>query len=172
MTSPTKGWFSVSLCMASACLRVLSPFAFGPAAPPSALAGRLEAAASVLDDRLPLKLVEGCGHVEEQPSLGRACIDVLGEHLESDAAPVDVSGCPDDLGEGPRQPGEYPNHERVAFAQEVERGFKLGPVTVRAGGPFSEDPLAARRLQYILWSAGFWSVVETREYPPCMAACS
>ena len=40
--------------------------------------GGLEASAGVLDDQPPLELVEGRGHAEEQPSLGRARVDTLG----------------------------------------------------------------------------------------------
>ena len=64
------------------------------------------------------------------------------------AMPRCSSGGLDHLRDGSRQPGKLPDDERVAFAQEVEGGPELGPVSERSGGLFGEDPLAARRLAF------------------------
>ena len=67
------------------------PFVHGPrpAAPPSSPVGGLQAGAAVLDDQLPLEPVERRGHVEEEPSLGRARVDVPRQDPERDVAPFE-----------------------------------------------------------------------------------
>ena len=56
-----------------------------PAASAAALVGCGETGSGVLDDQLALELVKGGGHVKEQTPLGRAGVDILGKHLQSDA---------------------------------------------------------------------------------------
>ncbi len=100
-----------------------------PATPPPSLVGGFQAGAGVLGGQLPLELVEGRGHVEEQPSLGRVVSMFLASTLS--AMPRCSSGGLDHLRDGSRQPGKLPDDERVAFAQEVERGPELGPEAFR-----------------------------------------
>ncbi len=47
----------------------------------------LQAGAGVLHGQIPLESVEGRGHVEEELSFGRACVDVPRQHPERDATP-------------------------------------------------------------------------------------
>jgi hypothetical protein len=80
MTSPTNGKFAVSLSIASAA-RILSLSKTGGRPPlrPRFLACR-EPGSGVFDDQFALKLIERGGDVEEQSPLGRASVDVAGQH--------------------------------------------------------------------------------------------
>jgi hypothetical protein len=59
----------------------------------SAFCGSFETSAGVFNDQLTLELVEGCGHMEKQPALWGAGVDVLGQDFEGDATLRDVGRC-------------------------------------------------------------------------------
>lgn len=65
--------------------------------PPATFVGGSKTSASVFHNQFPLELIERRGHMEEQPSLGRAGVDILGQHLECDAAFIDFRHSLDDL---------------------------------------------------------------------------
>jgi hypothetical protein len=83
MTSPTNGKFAVSLSIASAA-RILSLSKTGGRPPlrPRFLAAAKKPGSGVFDDQFTLKLIERGGDVEEQSPLGRASVDVAGQHPE------------------------------------------------------------------------------------------
>ena len=60
---------------------VLLVHSFWPTTSASAFCGGFETGASVFNDQLTLELVEGCCHVEKQPSLWSAGVDVLGQNF-------------------------------------------------------------------------------------------
>jgi hypothetical protein len=72
---------------------VLLVHSFWPATSASAFCGGFETGAGVFNDQLTLELVEGCGHMEKQPALWGAGVDVLGQDFEGDATLRDVGRC-------------------------------------------------------------------------------
>ena len=60
------------------------------AASPAFVRG-LGTSACILEDESLLKFIERVGHVEKEPPLGRAGVDVLGQHFGHDATHFDVS---------------------------------------------------------------------------------
>ncbi len=81
---------------------VLLVHSFWSATSASAFCGGFETGAGVFNNQLALKLVEGCCHVEKQPPLWSAGVDVLGQDFKGDATLRDVGGCFDHLRERPR----------------------------------------------------------------------
>jgi hypothetical protein len=69
------------------CLPCPTPAAAAPASP---LSGRREARPGVLDDRFTLKFIESGRDMEEQPSLGRAGVDIACQHFEGLFQGVDL----------------------------------------------------------------------------------
>ena len=80
--------------------------------------------------------------MEEQPPLGRAGVDIACQHFEDLFLLLEFAGGLDDLLKGSRQPGEPPDHQGIAGAHVVERGFEFRAVTMRAGRFLDIEPLA------------------------------
>ena len=121
---------------------VLLVHSFWPTASASAFCGGFETGAGVFNDQFTLELVKCSCHMEKQPSLRGAGVNILGQHFEGDAALRNVGGCFDHLRERPRQSREFPDSQRISFAQIIEGRFELGTVAMGAGGFLDEDPLA------------------------------
>lgn len=122
---------------------VLLVHGFWPTPTPSAFCGSFKTGAGVFNNQLALELVKCSCHMEKQPSLWGAGVDVLGQNFEGDTAFCDVGGCLDHLRERPRQSRELPDSQRVSFAQIIEGSLELRTVAMGTGSFFDKDPLAA-----------------------------
>ncbi len=122
---------------------VLLVHGFWPTTSPSTFCGGFQPGAGVFNNQLALELVEGCCHMEKQPPLRGAGVDVLGQNFEGDATFGDVGSCFDHLRKRPRQAREFPDGQRISGPQIIEGRFELGTVAMGAGGFLDEDPLAA-----------------------------
>lgn len=122
---------------------ILLVHCLGSATTPSAFCGGFETGAGIFNDQFALEFVEGCCHVEKEPPLRGAGINILSQHFEGDAALSDVRGCFNYLRERPRQSREFPDGQRIAAPQIIEGSLELGAIAMGSRGFLDEDPLAA-----------------------------
>ena len=115
---------------------------------PSALAAQSPACA--LQGQLALELRHRGEDVEHEPPAGLGGVDLLGQHLQANAALLQVLGRLYELPDRAGEAVERPHHENVAAPDVVERRGKLRPVSLGARRFLREhsvapQPRAARR---------------------------
>ena len=128
---------------------------------PPAFGSDIEISTGDFHDQFPSELVERGRSEKEQQPFGGAGVDVLHQHLQTDATVVDFSGRLDDPGQRIGDPREFPDDERIPFAQVFQRRFQMWAIPVGAEGFFRANLLAPRSPQGILLQCGIL-MVETR----------
>jgi hypothetical protein len=76
-------------------------------------------------------------------------VEPAGEHFQANAALLKRADQFDNMGKRPADPIEFPDHQRVALAQRVQRTGWSGPVGDAAAACVVVDTLAARALQRV-----------------------
>jgi hypothetical protein len=126
---------------------VATPQGPAPGLPPGP--GRCKAGAGAFPDDGALKFRQRPKEMKDQRATGRAGVDGFGQRAQADLAAVQRLDRVEQLPQGPRQPVELPDHQRIIGPHIVEGGLQLRPVALGAAGFLRIDACAARRLEGI-----------------------
>src|SRR5437764_4139388 len=110
-------------------------------------AGLAQPGTGALAEHLSFKLRERAKHLHKHAPSGAGRINRLGQGTEFRTGRVNPFENSQQVFERARQAVEFPDNERVTWAERIEQAVKLGPVPSTAGGGLFKNLLAARFLE-------------------------
>lgn len=116
---------------------------------PSPGLGCVQAGLRTLPDQVALKLGEGGGYVEDEPTLTAGDVNGVVQALEGHAFFHELLNEHDQMFEGASEPVEFPDDDVVAFAHLRQQSAKFHAFGFCAADLFMEDLLAVLLLERI-----------------------